>query len=341
MRVDAPVPNCTNVAFQTKDATSKKRGDLSGGDVGNHQPRGRGLWRSQFRTPPHVRVDSMETSANRERQKQAIEAATEIAATHQIKSDSPILLKDANNTVIHLAPSPVVAKVATSTLRKQHVSNLEHELKVALHLADSGAPIVPPSGEIPPAVYRYKDLEITFWQYCAGEAREEIDSPELVAALNHFHAAFASYEGVLKSFTEDYEECYSLLASDRLSPELSVADRQFLRGVYERLSANLQTLDFECVPVHSEVHSGNVLWMDGESLLIDFESCCRGPRELDFLGFSESNLAVCPDLNQELMETLGDLRSFRVAVWCWSQPDRAPEVREAAEYHLGRLLDRS
>lgn len=34
---------------------------------------------------------------------------------------------------------------------------------------------------------------------------------------------------------------------------------------------------------------------------------------------------------------LGHLRSFTVAVWCWLQPDRAPEVRAAAEYHLHRL----
>lgn len=279
----------------------------------------------------------MENSSARERQDRAIEAATEIAATYHIKSDAPVLLKDSNNTVIHLAPSPVVAKVATSPLIKQHLSNLAHELKVALHLAELGAPIVPPSAEIPPAVYRHQDLEVTFWQHCAGEVREEIDRPELVGALRRFHLAFASYDGALKSFTEDYEECYSLLAGDSLSSELLTADRQFLREVYEHLSSSLQAFDRDCVPVHTEIHGGNVLWTDREPLIIDFESCCRGPRELDFLAFSERNLRVCPDLDKQLMEILGDLKSFSVAVWCWWQPSRAPELREAAEYHLGRL----
>jgi hypothetical protein len=31
------------------------------------------------------------------------------------------------------------------------------------------------------------------------------------------------------------------------------------------------------------------------------------------------------------------VRSLCVAVWCWAQPERAPEVDEAADVHL-RLL---
>ncbi len=44
-----------------------------------------------------------------------IKAATRFAAAYNIKSNEPVLLKDSNNTVIHLAPSPVVAKVATES----------------------------------------------------------------------------------------------------------------------------------------------------------------------------------------------------------------------------------
>jgi hypothetical protein len=281
----------------------------------------------------------MESFSTKERRERAVKAATSIAAAYHIKSDAPAILKDSNNTVIHLAPAPVVAKVATSILRKQDVSNLKHELNIALHLADVGAPIVPPSAEVPPAVYRHGDVELTFWQYCPGEVREEIDRPELVAALKEFHAALSGYRGALGSFTEDYEKCHSLLDGERLRPELSRTDRQFLREVYEYLSRRLQTFDYESVPAHTEMHGGNVMWMGTKPLLIDFESCCLAPREIDFLSFSESILSGHPDLNKELIEVLGLLKSFCVTVWCWSQPDRAPEVREAAEYHLGRLRD--
>ena len=286
------------------------------------------------RFPGGLFMENLSAGMRRER---AIKAAVGISSAYGVRSDSPILLKDSNNTIIHLSPSPVVAKVATSALRRQHASKLEHELNVALHLAGSGAPIVPPSGELPPVVHRHGDLEVTFWRYCPGEVREEIDRPELVAALQEFHAAFASYRGELKSFTEKYGECYSLLESEHLSPELSTADRQFLGRVYHRLCARLRILDYGCVPVHEEIHGGNILWTGTRPLLIDFESCCLAPREIDFLPFSEGHLPAPLRLDERLADTLGLFKSFCVTVWCWSQPDRAPEVREAAEYHLSRL----
>jgi Phosphotransferase enzyme family len=279
----------------------------------------------------------MEGFTTRKRRERAIEAATKIAAAYHVTADAPVLLKDSNNTVIHLAPSPVVAKVATSALRKQNLSNPQHELNIALHLANLGGPIVPPSKELPAAVYQHEDLELTFWQYCPGEVREEIDRPELVAALKQFHAALASYQGPLKSFTERCEECHSLLDSDRLSSELSMVDRQFLRQVYSNVCASLQRFDCEYVPLHTEIHCENVIWADTKPLLIDFESCSLGPREIDFLPFSERNLAAYPELNKQLLEILRIFKSLCVAVSCWMQTDRAPELREAAEYHLGRL----
>ena len=279
----------------------------------------------------------MDNVSIRQRRERAVKSAIAISSAYDVKADSSVILKDSNNTVIHLAPSPVVAKVAASVLRKRKAFNLEHELNVALHLAGLGAPIVPPSKEIPPAVYRDNDLELTFWQYCPGEVREEIDRRELVIALQEFHTAFADYQGPLDSFTEKYEECDSLLESDLLSPELSTIDRRFLRRVYERLRARLQTFDYKCVPVHEEIHGGNVLWTGTKPLLIDFESCCLAPREMDFLSFSQRNLSALGRLDKRLMDVLGLFKSFCVAVWCWTQPDRAPEVREAAEYHLSRL----
>lgn len=40
--------------------------------------------------------------------------------------------------------------------------------------------------------------------------------------------------------------------------------------------------------------------------------------------------------HRELVKVLTNLK-ICVAVWCYSQLDRSPEIREAAQYHLNRL----
>ena len=45
------------------------------------------------------------------------------------------ILKDSNNTIVHLQPAPIVAKVGTSHFRDAGLESLERELTVARHLA--------------------------------------------------------------------------------------------------------------------------------------------------------------------------------------------------------------
>jgi hypothetical protein len=68
----------------------------------------------------------------------------------------PIVLHASNNVVVHLSPSPIVAKVTTASER------LAHELAVAEHLAAEGAPTAEPSSDLPLKVHRYGGLAATF-----------------------------------------------------------------------------------------------------------------------------------------------------------------------------------
>jgi hypothetical protein len=62
-----------------------------------------------------------------ERQRRAIGAARAIATRYGVTYDRPSILQDSNHTVIHLAPAPIVAKVATSP----EESSLADEVAVA------------------------------------------------------------------------------------------------------------------------------------------------------------------------------------------------------------------
>jgi hypothetical protein len=74
-------------------------------------------------------------------------------------------------------------------------------------------------------------------------------------------------------------------------------------------------------------------------LLLDFETACRGPIEWDVAALDEAALHVFSDVNGELIALLRRIRSACVAAKCWVEPNRAPEVFEAAHVHL-KLLRR-
>ena len=76
-----------------------------------------------------------------------VEAAVVAARRRGIRVDEPRVLKDRRNLVVHLAPSPVVARVA------QKMSELRpgiraHELELTGWLVARGLPVVPPYADV-------------------------------------------------------------------------------------------------------------------------------------------------------------------------------------------------
>jgi hypothetical protein len=67
---------------------------------------------------------------------------------------------------------------------------------------------------------------------------------------------------------------------------------------------------------------------------------CRGPLELDLAGFPGRAEEAFPIIDDDLLETLRLVRSLTVSSKCWDQFGRAPEVDEAAHFHLRTLHER-
>jgi hypothetical protein len=96
------------------------------------------------------------------RQAAAVRAACSVAALYGIHAPRTRVLMDCNNTVIHLAPVPLVAKVCWAPVRPAGPAALAAEMEIALHLGRSGAPIALPSAELPASVHRDGDHVLTF-----------------------------------------------------------------------------------------------------------------------------------------------------------------------------------
>src|SRR5262249_20803452 len=110
---------------------------------------------------------------------------------------------------------------------------------------------------------------------------------------------------------------------------------------HDRLRRRLATTAMMSAAIHGDPHLGNVLMSSSGPRWTDWESACIGPLEWDLTCLPEAALSAVPAVNAVLLAVLRDLRSLCVAVCGWTEPDRAPEKREAAAYHLRRLRERS
>jgi Phosphotransferase enzyme family len=220
----------------------------------------------------------------------AVKAAVDVAAEHGLRSDDPVVLRDAWHVLVHLRPLPLVARVSCGLPYPEGPpeDDVIRELAVASHAARAGAEVVPPSDLLDPGPHRHAGHVVTFWQYV--KPRREVEPVAAGEALRAIHEALADYDGDLPSLHTD-----DLVAiADRLEPS---ADVELLRELgTRRLPGSAQA-------IHGDAHLGNCL---PGPLWHDFETACRGPREFDLAALTLSDEVREDDSSRIALEAYGD-----------------------------------
>lgn len=271
------------------------------------------------------------------RRKRAVNAALEVARKLGLGMVDARVLRDSNNTIIHLKSADLVAKVGTTTIRSNVLEGLTRELHVGRHLASRAAPIAPPAERIDPGPHIHGDAVVTLWRYIDSSMDVAVTDHDFGLMLRSFHSAFVDYPEDLPSFIEDLDRAEAVLEDIDRSPSLSDDDRSFLRHIAADLSGELRQRDLSGMPLHGDPHlDGNVIIGDDGPLLVDFEAACLGPYEWDLTALGRAS-SVYPDIDRSLLRLLSRMRSLTVGTWCWMQYGRSPEVDEAAHVHLNLL----
>jgi aminoglycoside phosphotransferase (APT) family kinase protein len=243
------------------------------------------------------------------------------------------VLRDGVNVVVHLAPAPVVARVATLTplLRTSPLRSFAREVAVAGALAAAGAPVVAPSALVPAGPHRYAGLELSFWQHV--EVLPVAPSPgETAGALVELHGSLTALpvDGApLDTPLDDLARFVSLGGAWGAAP----AQLDRLR---ERLAELRPRLDGEAVRLHGDAHPGNLLATPGGWRWTDLEDTCAGPRAWDLACLrSTSRLdgraaldAIGGPSDAELAPWL-ELRRLHAAAWRTVLAAGHPERRAA------------
>jgi hypothetical protein len=181
-----------------------------------------------------------------------LEAAVSLARSHGIAVDEPVVLRDLSNLLVHLRPSPVVARVATTTAaaRGGGLDWLAREIDVAAFLVSRGAPVVPPAGELPPGPHLHEGWAITFWGHVEHDGTAS--GAEVGEALLALHEALAPYPGELPGLADVLDEVEGLIG--RVSEGFRAGEPERLRDALARVRGELAGAGLEARALHGDAH---------------------------------------------------------------------------------------
>jgi hypothetical protein len=263
----------------------------------------------------------------------ATAAASSLAEAVDLQVNEAVVIQNSNKLALRLLPCDTFARTA---LVGQEVAAFE--VRVAKSLAAVTAPTASLDPRVEPHVYERDGFAVTFWSYYRPVT--DLGSPAKYAeALHRLHAAMRSIEIEAPHFTERIAEAERLLAHRHETPALAHDDRVLLLDTLHTAGqAICRHLNVDQL-LHGEPHPGNLLSTPEGLLFIDFETCCRGPIELDVAHVPDEVSVHYPGVDQVLLQECRRLVLAMVAAWRWDVRDEFPNGRRHAVQILGVLRD--
>jgi len=270
-----------------------------------------------------------------------VAAALAVAREHGVRCDRPLILSSHHNVVVHLAPAPVVARVAGRTrLVRPQSERLAAGVRLGSFLAANGAPVVPPNAELDPGSHRHGGTVVTFWTYV--DERATAPPAETAAALRKIHRVAARFDAALPDYDPRAEALDIAALLDARDDELA----PLVRSAAERLVLPNSRRQ----PLHGDAHLGNAVETPDGVLWNDLEEVCTGPVEW-VLACLEHRRLVFGELDDEIEQALAaygdhdaDLRTRLAQAVClftgaWSAlaSGADPSLRPRAERRLDYL----
>jgi Phosphotransferase enzyme family len=212
----------------------------------------------------------------------ALGAACDVAVEHGLPCGDAEVVYSGSNVLVHLRPSPVVARVMSGTvaLHDDPETWLRREVEVASFLAPTGLAVAP-SSMIAPGPHRSAGLWMTFssWVEIVGPTTSR-GAEGLGLALRGLHEALAEFRGELGGMLEllgDIERLRRLLPP---SPEAdSLGERLFA------LTDSAFDTPLPTQALHGDASLSNLLRTPTGLLWNDFEDVLRGPVHWDVASY--------------------------------------------------------
>lgn len=290
------------------------------------------------------------------RTERAVTAAAAVARDGGLTVTEPEVLYDVFSVVVHLRPSPVVARVCTvlppvpGALDERIVAQRQ-ELDVSSWLHEQACPVARPCSLLPVEPATRDGLTMTFWEYYEQDKDVEPDFARNAAVVPELHAMLRRYPRELP-----YLSCVNpaipavrhVLAArpDLLPPaDLDRAEREWValepvltsRAAFEAAfpGVGLQ-------PIHGDSPPYNMVTTTSGVLFTDFELVTYGPVEWDLTFVGPDGERAYGDAAERLGLARLDERALRVMeaarmlqlVACLAMAPQLPSLAEGLQQPL-------
>jgi Ser/Thr protein kinase RdoA (MazF antagonist) len=280
-------------------------------------------------------------------------AAVRLAREQGLAVERPRVLWDEQNLIVHLAPSPVVARVATRIAwsRPDPVAWLAREVTVARHAAAHAGPVVAPTDLVDPGPHITDGYALSLWTYVTHSGATPTER-EVGTALARLHMSLTDFPTVLPDrlpVHAQIENGLSALERDRL---LDAATLTALRDRHAAFALELDGVPGTPGVVHGDAHPANLLNVDGEWRWIDLEETGFGPQEWDLAILAikvddpdealsaYASAAGAPVPPPDVLLPFQRARELETVVWALGMAHQDPGgYRDFASERLAKLLD--
>ncbi|CAL9656450.1 aminoglycoside phosphotransferase family protein [Streptomyces sp. enrichment culture] len=236
----------------------------------------------------------------------AVEAAVSASRALGLTVSEPAVLHDVFSVVVHLAPSPVVARIPTVLPDPGDLAALarrqQDELDVTRWLDGQGVPVIAPSPLVPYEPVQRNGFSMTFWTFVEEDRDAEPDYVANAERVADLHAALRTYPGRPEFLSAAHPE-FITDSLDRLgrhptligAAELDRARREWQALeplVRSRAAFEARFPGIGLQPLHGDSPAANVFpGVDGHRYA-DFELVTLGPVEWDLAALGPEHRAA-------------------------------------------------
>lgn len=203
---------------------------------------------------------------------------------------TPIELSNGGNLIIHLAPHPIVARIATVLSNEDAdyaYQILDRELRVARHLQSKGVPVLAPTDLLDAGPHDMGGTWMTLWKYVPPTQLQPPSPSEAVELVNRLSLAMKDFVDEIPTLGVWERTCQSAVKLMKV-PDQRI---QTLLNVFVKVNTQMRLNTSLLIPSHGDAHARNLLPSPEGWIWADFEDISLMPPYWDLASFV-GNLAL-------------------------------------------------